>query len=150
MGGGRIRTTERSWKCSFSLFLLERLHERKERLFSSHFFKKIHHPQTIIMLRRSAARSPKERSPATTERNVKTGNDRAEEGMVRFSLSLPLLPLLFLLEIKGNRSFDFGFLPYVRTMLCRVTDVVFFLSLFQTRSSLIHLSYYVQLEAKAA
>jgi hypothetical protein len=53
-------------------------------------------------------------------------------------------------ELKGNRSFDFGFLPSVRTMLCRVTDVVFFLSLFQTRSSLINLSYYVQLEAKAA
>ena len=108
----------------------------------------LHHVET----KRGDVRRKSARQQQQNE-NVETGNDRAEErdGCV-FFISLLFFPLLFLLvtELKGNRSFDFGFLPSVRTMLCRVTDVVFFLSLFQTRSSLMNLSYYVQLEAKAA
>lgn len=106
------------------------------------------------MLRRSAVTFA-ERALASSSRTrtSKLATTARKRGMgAFFFISLLFFPLLFLLvrELKGNRSFDFGFLPSVRTMLCRVTDVVFFLSLFQTRSSLMNLSYYVQLEAKAA
>ena len=105
------------------------------------------------MLRRSAVTFA-ERALASSSRTRTSKPAIAQKrGMgAFFFISLLFFPLLFLLvrELKGNRSFDFGFLPSVRTMLCRVTDVVFFLSLFQTRSSLMNLSYYVQLEAKAA
>jgi len=106
------------------------------------------------MLRRSAVTFA-ERALASSSRTrtSKLATTAQKRGMgAFFFISLLFFPLLFLLvtELKGNRSFDFGFLPSVRTMLCRVTDVVFSLSLFQTRSSLMNLSYYVQLEAKAA
>ena len=119
-----------------------------------HISSKKHHPQTTIMLRRSAVTFA-ERALASSSRTrtSKLATTAQKRGMgAFFFISLLFFPLLFLLvrELKGNRSFDFGFLPSVRTMLCRVTDVVFFLSLFQTRSSLMNLSYYVQLEAKAA
>ena len=113
--------------------------------------KKTNHLHHHVETKRGDVRRKSARQQQQNE-NVETGNDRAEErdGCV----FLYLFPLLSSAsssrEMKGNRSFDFGFLPSVRTMLCRVTDVVFFLSLFQTRSSLMNLSYYVQLEAKAA
>ena len=90
----------------------------------------LHHVET----KRGDVRRKSARQQQQNE-NVETGNDRAEErDGCAFFISLLFFPLLFLLvrELKGNRSFDFGFLPSVRTMLCRVTDVVFFLSLFQT------------------
>ena len=137
----------------FALLLSNDFMKEKNDFFLSHFFKK--HPSSTnhhhVETKRGDVRRKSARQQQQNE-NVETGNDRAEErdGCV----FLYLFPLLSSAsssrEMKGNRSFDFGFLPSVRTMLCRVTDVVFFLSLFQTRSSLIHLSYYVQLEAKAA
>lgn len=115
--------------------------------------KKTNHLHHHVETKRGDVRRKSARQQQQNE-NVETCNDRrAEErdGCVFFCLS-PLLSstVSSSREMKGNRSFDFGFLPSVRTMLCRVTDVVFFLSLFQTRSSLINLLLYFQLEAKAA
>jgi hypothetical protein len=82
------------------------------------------------MLRRSAVTFA-ERALASSSRTrtSKLATTAQKRGMgAFFFISLLFFPLLFLLvrELKGNRSFDFGFLPSVRTMLCRVTDVVFF------------------------
>ena len=113
--------------------------------------KKTNHLHHHVETKRGDVRRKSARQQQQNE-NVETGNDRAEErdGCVFLYLFPLLSSTLSSREMKGNRSFDFGFLPSVRTMLCRVTDVVFFLSLFQTRSSLIHLLLYFQLEAKAA
>ena len=74
--------------------------KEKERLFSVTFpSKNIHHPQTIIMLRRSAVTFAERASQQQQNENVETGNDRAEERMgAFFFISFLFFPLLLLLE----------------------------------------------------